>query len=250
MFFFFLIVEKNRCISSNKTDFLFISDVDDRFNELYLKKTPSYNIVRNKSYFRAVTPRLNSDSDHENNSGNSSPRTVSVSSQDLPEIQKSLYFDSNTAKPPRSDSLRSNKVLPPSYEEAIQRKISTTSSHSGNSVRKETLSDLPKFQILPDKMSNIPQEDYHRRTKSNIENRSSSFDELNTLGELTRTESAVSQSSLDSMFVGPNKIPFSRDGFGRSSMSERKGRAHIDATKSNFYLRLKKYKSMEELRGI
>lgn len=193
---------------------------------------------------------MNSDSDHENNSGNSSPGAVSVSSQDLPEIQKSIYFDSNTAKPPRSGSLRSNKVLPPSYEEAIQRKNSTASSHSGNSVRKETLPDLPKFQILPDKMSNIPQEDYHRRTRSNIENRSSSYDELNTLGELTRTESAVSQSSLDSMFVGPNKIPFSRDGFGRSSMSERKGRAHIDATKSNFYLRLKKYKSMEELRGI
>ena len=215
---------------------------------MYLKRRGSpdrYNINRNKSYFKAVTSRFTSDSDHEDTT---SPRSVSVSSTELPEVQKSLavYIESNS-----SDT---SKFLP-SYEEALNRKDSTTSSTSSktDTINSRTgKTNIGKFKILPDKMPPIQKDEKVKKISfKNTRHFSRSFDDLQSIdNETARSLSMASQTSLDSVLVGPNQIPFSRDAFGRSSISERKGRAHIDATKSEFYNKLKKFKSMEELRGI
>lgn len=66
--------------------------------------------------------------------------------------------------------------------------------------------------------------------------------------QIDREISTCSHLSLDSILFDNHKFQFTRDGPGRLSMSEKKGRGQLDATKSKFYNKLKKFKSMEELR--
>lgn len=233
-------------------------DVEREFDEKYLKKHYSpnrHNINRNKSYFKAVSPRPERNGG-DSESENPSPRSVSVSSGEIPIIQKStpVYIESGNNRynvDVRSSMNEKHRILP-SYEEALYCR-DTNSSNSSQSSRTETLkSDTTKFKLLPDKTS-IPKEEKilssHFEKSLSLDSRThGSVNDLKD-PELYKSMSIASQSSLDSILVGPNQIPFSRHAFGRSSISERKGRAHIDATKSDFYNKLKKFKSMEELRG-
>ncbi|XP_057292998.1 partitioning defective 3 homolog isoform X2 [Hydractinia symbiolongicarpus] len=235
-------------------------DVEREFDEKYLKKHYSpnrHNINRNKSYFKAVSPRPEHNGG-DSESENPSPRSVSVSSGEIPIIQKStpVYIESGNNRynvDVRSSMNEKHRILP-SYEEALHRR-DTNSSNSSQSSRTETVkSDSTKFKLLPDKTS-IPKEEKllssHFEKSLSLDSRThgSMNDLKDPEHELYKSMSIASQSSLDSILVGPNQIPFSRHAFGRSSISERKGRAHIDATKSDFYNKLKKFKSMEELRG-
>ena len=190
-----------------------------------------YNPVRNKSFFKACSLSI-SDENKQFDSGLSAetqPKTYIVES-DQGTLKKKLSLSHN----------------PPPYEEAVKRKISD-----------RTLScERGKIKMTPESIFAFPLEEKQKQEAkiratfplSRSKVFSSSQSNINNYDPSRM--SIVSQSSLDSVMVGPDKIPFSRDAFGRSSMSERKGRAHIDATKSELYNKLKKFKSMEELRGL
>ena len=130
---------------------------------------------------------------------------------------KDLFFQTNS----------SSISNPPSYAETI-RSISSSVSDSSSQV---TIASQP----LP--LSAGQHQPMYRRAE---EFRLSDTD-------LLRSMSTSSRFSVDSLMVSPTSAPFERDAFGRLSMSERKGRAHLDATKSDFYSKMKKYKSMEDI---
>lgn len=219
-------------------------------------------------------------------------RTVSVSSMEIPVMQKSrpVYIESggNTYNVEVRNSMRSskNKVKElPSYEEALRRRSSNNSSHSSSTTRTEGDSRNGSFKVLPDKYFAISKDEHslnsadkkivslesqlsekytmpttaelnslmNRQKSLSLDSKQEPLSFLDASGEyanaeMFRTASIASQFSLDSMLGGPNNLPFSRDGFGRLSISEKKGRGQLDAKKSAFYNKLKKFKSMEELR--
>ena len=264
---------------------------DKEFDERYLQRglTPGhYAVSRNKSYFRAVNtqPATTTTTDIDINTTNEhsdSRRTVSVSSTEIPIIQRSvpvfLDQENELRQSTRSNnsSVGKNPLPLPSYEEALllNRKSSSSSTHSSN----KTDSRSNSFKALPDKYfaiskepktaaektlsleSNLPEkyilptgDELHKRISMK---KSLSLDSIHKsplsldAGDLSETEifrsnTLASQCSLDSILHG--SYQFSRDGFGRLSISEKKGRGHIDATQSQFYNKLKKFKSMEELR--
>lgn len=206
-----------------------------------------------------------------------------MSSTEIPVIQKSrpVYIEQggNMYNIEVRNSMRSNKMKElPSYEEALRRR---NSSSTQSSTRTDD-SRNGSFKVLPDKYFAVSKDDRRKNSTeeaspfesqvperytlpSNEEmnrqlmnrQRSLSWDSkkeplLNPDGEFSdnemfRTSSLASQLSLDSILYGPNN-PFARDGFGRLSISEKKGRGQLDAKKSAFYNKLKKFKSMEELR--
>lgn len=152
------------------------------------------------------------------------------------------------------NSMRSNKMKElPSYEEALRRR---NSSSTQSSTRTDD-SRNGSFKVLPDKYFAVSKDDRRKNSTeeaspfesqvperytlpSNEEmnrqlmnrQRSLSWDSkkeplLNPDGEFSdnemfRTSSLASQLSLDSILYGPNN-PFARDGFGRLSISEKKG---------------------------
>ncbi len=116
--------------------------------------------------------------------------------------------------PTEKDSSFQKNLLsshPPSYEETIK----SRSSSNSESSTKYPLSKKEEFRLSD--------------------------------SDLLRTMSTSSRFSVDSLMISPDALPFERDAFGRLSMSERKGRAHLDATKSDFYSKMKKYKSLEDI---
>ena len=259
------------------------------FDERYLQRglTPGhYAVSRNKSYFRAVNiqPVATTTTDIDiNEQPTDSRRTVSVSSTEIPIVQRSVPVFLDPENELRNSTRSNNSVfgggkpLPlPSYEEALNRRSSSSSANSSEKTDSRTNS----FKALPDKyfaISKEPQNTVVGRTLSMESNlpekyflptgvdlhkqismkKSLSLDSLHKgllspgAGDLSETEisrsnTLASQCSLDSILHG--SFQFSRDGFGRLSISEKKGRGHIDATESQFYNKLKKFKSMEELR--
>ena len=120
--------------------------------------------------------------------------------------------------PPSEESLS-----PPSYAETLKRRSTSSSDTGSNRSSQRTMtcnSQAPSQYKNEDRLSD---------------------------SELLRTMSTSSRFSLDSLVISPDSMPFARDAFGRTSMSERKGRAHLDATKSDFYSKLKKSKSLENV---
>ncbi|XP_066921548.1 partitioning defective protein 3-like isoform X4 [Clytia hemisphaerica] len=257
---------------------------DKEFDERYLKRglTPGhFAIGRNKSYFRAVnTQPAVADVDIDDNSDSESRRTVSVSSTEIPIVQRTvpvfLEQENNELRSSgRSSGGRGKRPLP-SYEEALIRRNSNSSSHSST----KTDSRSNSFKALPDKyfaISNKPQQPAEKTLslESNLPEKyfmpagdelhkqismrkSLSLDSVNKNplspgdgGDLSETEifrsnTLASQCSLDSILHG--SYQFSRDGFGRLSISEKKGRGHLDAKQSQFYNKIKRFRSMEELR--
>ena len=258
-----------------------VEDIDRKFDELYLKKhySPSKSPTRNQSFFRAVVDKersvpasgtqsnevtkekdrrrdsktndqivpsekqtrkkSRSSSSSSIESKDAVPRSVSVSSTEIPlkQTSKPVIIDKNNDSPGsgkkhivRASILPKDTVMffdksqlpnvPPSYEEAMQRvgSISEKISKTLDSGKRLTSVSSNNHPLLD------PEEQ-----------------------ELLRTMSVSSQWSVDSLMISPDKIPFQRDAFGRLSMSERKGRAHLDATKSDFYSKMKKFKSMEDI---
>ncbi|XP_065667176.1 uncharacterized protein LOC100212317 isoform X8 [Hydra vulgaris] len=195
------------------------------------QKLSGHNPVRNKSYFKAC-PLILSDENKQFDGGSTA------------EVQSKACVDKTPVKEVPKKQL-ANYEMPPSYEEAVSRKL------SNKTIDKDKI----KFKMTPGPIFAVPFEEFQKqeakinafkplaRTKL-MSSSQSNIDKLDSA-----RMSIVSQSSLESFMVGPDKIPFSRHAFGRSSMSERKGRAHIDATKSELYNKLKKFKSMEELRA-
>lgn len=261
---------------------------DKEFDERYLQRglTPGhYAVSRNKSYFRAVNTQPVTTTDIDIDITNEHPdsrRTVSVSSIEIPTVQRTvpvfLDQESELRQSTRSNSSGGKNPLPlPSYEEALllNRKSSSSSTHSSNTPDSRSNS----FKALPNKYfviakepksaaektlsieSKLP-EKYILPTGDELHNRISmkkslSLDSIHKSplspgagdlsdNEIFRSNTLASQCSLDSILHG--SYQFSRDGFGRLSISEKKGRGHIDATQSQFYNKLKKFKSMEELR--
>ena len=259
---------------------------DKEFDERYLQRglTPGhYAVSRNKSYFRAVNTQpaatITTDIDISATAEKSdSRRTVSVSSIEIPTVQRSVpvFLDQENELRQSTRSNSGGKRPLPSYEEAlIRRGSSSSSTHSSN----KTDSRSNSFKALPDKYfaiskepkpaaektlsleSNLPEkyilptgDELHKQISMK---KSLSLDSIHRgplspdAGDLSETEifrsnTLASQCSLDSILHG--SFQFSRDGFGRLSISEKKGRGHIDATQSQFYNKLKKFKSMEELR--
>jgi len=256
-------------------------DTDKEFDERSLQRglTPGhFAIGRNKSYFRAVNTQPVSTTEidiTDSTTSRGNRRTVSVSSTEIPVVQRSvpLYLEQENElrNSMRSDSGNSKRPLP-SYEEALKRKNSNSSAGSSTKSRNNS------FKVLPDKYfavsnnpktsadktlsleSNLPEkyimptgEELHKRISlrrslslDSITKRPFTPDEDLSETEIFRSNTLASQSSLDSILMG--SYQFSRDGFGRLSISEKKGRGHLDATQSQFYNKLKKFKSMEELR--
>lgn len=267
---------------------------DKEFDERYLQRglTPGhYAVNRNKSYFRAVNTKsatttttdidISTTNEHPN-----SKRTVSVSSTEIPTVQRSVpvFLDQEnelrqSTRSNNSCTSGKNPLPLPSYEEALllsRKSSSSSSTHSSN----KTDSRSNSFKALPNKYfaisskepksaaektlsleSNLPEkyflpagDDLHKRRSMK---KSLSLDSIHksplspdaddlSENEIFRSNTLASQCSLDSILHG--SFQFSRDGFGRLSISEKKGRGHIDATQSQFYNKLKKFKSMEELR--
>nr|XP_047136975.1 uncharacterized protein LOC100212317 isoform X3 [Hydra vulgaris] len=195
------------------------------------QKLSGHNPVRNKSYFKAC-PLILSDENKQFDGGSTA------------EVQSKACVEKTPVEEVPKKQL-ANYEMPPSYEEAVSRKL------SNNNIIKERV----KLRMVPGSIFAVPFDEIQKqeakinafkplaRTKL-MSSSQSNIDKLDSA-----RMSIVSQSSLESFMVGPDKIPFSRHAFGRSSMSERKGRAHIDATKSELYNKLKKFKSMEELRA-
>eukprot|EP00794_Sanderia_malayensis_P003245 gene3245-3726_t len=138
--------------------------------------------------------------------------------------EKDLFFQQPTTKPPKYqdssiDPPSYANLPPPLYEEAMGSRSNSTSD-SASSSKRSTLNG-------------------NNNKDSELRHSDADF--------IPRTMSTSSRFSLDSLMMSPDTLPFSRDAFGRLSISERKGRAHLDATKSDFYYKMKKYKSMEDI---
>lgn len=249
-----------------------VTETDKEFEERYLQRgltANHYAIGRNKSYFRAVNSKPTTE-DPDPNDNPETRRTVSVSSTEMPTVQRSVSVYIEQEGDLRN-SKRGVKKMLPSYEEALRRKNSGSSTHSST----KTDSRNNSFKVLPDKYfaiskepkpvaektlsleSNLPEqyilpagEDLHKQISLQ---KSLSLDSINkgldgnlSDHEIFRCNTLASQSSLDSILA--TSYQFSRDGFGRLSISEKKGRGQIDAKQSQFYNKLKKCKSMGELR--
>jgi len=214
-------------------------DIDQKFEDMYLKKhhmSPlSHKVVRNQSYFRALDPPIvtgfNEQIDKNIPSSNTSSSVSVGSSRILPVTSNAKNIISHMT----DDKLSSRTTSLPTYEEALQRNTSlsrsstSSSTHSQKNLRgsgRRYQGDM-QFESLPDKMS---------------------AKDMSMRDSEKRHSLDASQTSLDTLLMGPSHMPFSRDAFGRLSMSEKKGRAQLDANKSNLYNKLKKYKSMEEIR--
>ena len=154
---------------------------------------------------------------------------VEVKSTVYPKEKQLFYQDSQTmtkegTRPSEGGNKESFESIPtpPSYQEALKRRSISSSENTSN--RGSSFSSQQQtFQ--PDLKDGEWRKDM----------------------DVLRTMSTSSRFSLDSLMMSPDAMPFSRDAFGRLSMSERKGRAHLDATKSDFYSRLKKSKSLENV---
>ena len=153
--------------------------------------------------------------------------------------QKEFFYQnkSSTELPPADETSNWPAAVPypPSYNETLKR-MSTSSSDTGSnrgSQRSFQLKDAPTEQA---------------NGKSNLVRKGGYLiDDTLDDTDLIRTMSTSSRFSIDSLMMSPEAMPFSRDAFGRLSMSERKGRAHLDATKSTWYSKLKKSKSLENV---
>lgn len=164
---------------------------------------------------------------------------VEVKSRVFPK-EKEYFYQSKTdtveSVSDESSNWSATVLAPPSYHETLKRR-STSSSDTGSYIgsfkgsqtksvaNEERVADQDSYAIKPKYL-----------TDDNLDD-----------ADLIRTMSTSSRFSVDSLMMSPDTMPFSRDAFGRLSMSERKGRAHLDATKSTLYSKLKKSKSLENV---
>ncbi len=208
--------------------------------------------IRTKSYFQALQKDLTDFQETkkleervtsnrqlpgtQNENRRVSGKVVSVSSVEIPITQPSrtVIVDRTPSIEKRSEITHKTSVFPTEKDLFFQKKPSP--------------SDPPSYAILP------PSYEETIESRSNSLSDSSSKPSLSKKEEfrlsdtdLLRTMSTSSRFSVDSLMMSPDAMPFERDAFGRLSMSERKGRAHLDATKSDFFSKMKKYKSMEDI---
>ena len=149
--------------------------------------------------------------------------------------QNSRHPESENPATDENSNLSSKIHNPPSYNEALKRLSISSSETSSN---KSSQKNFPSMDTTINPASEISFPEM--RPKYLI-------DDATDNADLIRTMSTSSRFSVDSLVFSPEAMPFSRDAFGRLSMSERKGRAHLDATKSTLYTKLKKSKSLENV---
>lgn len=254
-----------------------VLDLDKHFDQLYLTESSKplshkdsenhilrQNINRNKSYFKAV-------------GGHASPKTLDGKPKDSllnSNGSQPMFFQPEKTESPKIDpniscvdgklwAAREKEIDLPSYEEALQNRTEKPPKTEKSTSKHETV----KFNLSASTTTNgtttTLKNENNKNNRTSSLNKSLSFESKrrlpsetdiqldasfsNNSNKMTRGISTVSQSSIDSILI--DSKGFTRDGPGRLSMSEKKGRAHIDATKSRFYNKLKKFKSMEELRG-
>lgn len=157
-------------------------------------------------------------------------KLVEVKSAVFPK-EKELFYQAQPAhipSTPKQEEIHTippseESLSPPSYAETLKRRSTSSSDTGSNRSSQRTMTSSIQAPLQ------YKNEDPLSDT------------------ELLRTMSTSSRFSLDSLVISPDSMPFARDAFGRTSMSERKGRAHLDATKSDFYSKLKKSKSLENV---
>ena len=165
---------------------------------------------------------------------------VEVKSTVFPKQKEFFYQDSHLTEPEslltdENFNMPSKIQVPPSYKETLKR-LSVSSSETSSS--KSSQKNFPSRELPIGPGSDL----------SSTEGKSRYLiDDTIDDADLIRTVSTSSRFSIDSLMLSPDSMPFSRDAFGRLSMSERKGRAHLDATKSTLYTKLKKSKSLENV---
>jgi len=168
---------------------------------------------------------------------------VEVKSTVFPKQKEFFYQNSRYPEPENlatdeNSNLSSKIHNPPSYNEALKRLSISSSETSSNKSSQKNFPSMDTM-INPTSEMSVPE----MRPKYLIDDAIDSADFI-------RTMSTSSRFSLDSLVLSPEAMPFSRDAFGRLSMSERKGRAHLDATKSTLYTKLKKSKSLENVHSV
>ncbi|XP_065052924.1 partitioning defective 3 homolog isoform X2 [Rhopilema esculentum] len=229
-----------------------------RFNTVNIKPASNEDTEIQRSQHR---PKPHSDQIKQKTSSQDTVKFVSVSSSEIPVTQpcKTVIIE-------RSPNTDSRQRLLVEVKSTVYPKEKQSFYQDGQTMVKEGTrhsdgDNKESFESIPTPPSY--QEALKRRSISssdNASNRGSSFSsqqqpfqpdledgEWRKDMDLLRTMSTSSRFSLDSLMMSPDAMPFSRDAFGRLSMSERKGRAHLDATKSDFYSRLKKSKSLENV---
>ena len=154
--------------------------------------------------------------------------------------QKEFFYQTDQSREPDAAVTDENFNLsvkvqnPPSYNEALKR-LSISSSETSSTKSSQKNFSSRDLTIEPADVSGMEGKQRYL------------IDDTLDNADLIRTVSTSSRFSIDSLMLSPDAMPFSRDAFGRLSMSERKGRAHLDATKSTLYSKLKKSKSLENV---